>query len=734
VESSPRIIISLSKAQNFDNDLVGSKTRNLSLILNRGFRVPQGFCITTEGYSNFIIENNLFHIIDMEVFKKSFEDMRWEEIWDASLRIRSAFLKAKMPLHIEGLVKKEIESFGRNIKFSVRSSSPAEDSFIYSFAGIHESYTNVKGIDEILKAIKLVWASLWSDRAILYREELSLDSINSSIAVLVQKMDKKPVSGLAFSKDPRNGTQNLIIEAVSGFLSKLVDNEVEPQKWFINRDNGEIINHLKPSEKSLMSFLDVKNIGEMILKIENIFGFPVDVEWTGKGDDFTVLQVRPITGLNDQDEDRQWYLTLTPSLNNLKALSKRIENELMPQLEREGIELSKESPDGISRTQLAQKIKERAKIYFKWKDIYWNEFIPFAHGIRNFGTFYNDLVKPDDPYEFMEILKSNELIASKRNRELLGLAKVLNENPDLKNRISAIVSLKGKKLMRNLLQIDDEFRDKFVNLLDTYMDVSYDKKSMNEYPEVILGNIIKLSNQELRGAQITDSKAHEYLDKLYSAAGESRRAEVEENLRMGRLSWKLRDDDNILFGKVENQLLIFLNKGKEILVKEKRIDFDVDLIPENWEAIYNGLMYKNAYLDIDNLKKEEKSNINYKPRQLIGQPSSPGIVTSKARIISSLDDFSKLESGEIIVCDAVQPQMTFLMALASGIVERRGGMLVHSSIIAREMGIPSVNGVSKATEIINNGDLITVNGYLGLVIIGAPEFNLERGFEEIKEW
>jgi len=483
-----------------------------------------------------------------------------------------------------------------------------------------------------------------------------------------------------------------------------------------------------------MSFLDVKNIGEMILKIENIFGFPVDVEWTGKGDDFTVLQVRPITGLNDQDEDRQWYLTLTPSLNNLKALSKRIENELMPQLEREGIELSKESPEGISRTQLAQKIKERAKIYFKWKDIYWNEFIPFAHGIRNFGTFYNDLVKPDDPYEFMEILKSNELIASKRNRELLGLAKVLNENPDLKNRISAIVSLKGKKLMRNLLQIDDEFRDKFVNLLDTYMDVSYDKKSMNEYPEVILGNIIKLSNQELRGAQITDSKAHEYLDKLYSAAGESRRAEVEENLRMGRLSWKLRDDDNILFGKVENQLLIFLNKGKEILVKEKRIDFDVDLIPENWEAIYNGLMYKNAYLDIDNLKKEEKSNINYKPRQLIGQPSSPGIVTSKARIISSLDDFSKLESGEIIVCDAVQPQMTFLMALASGIVERRGGMLVHSSIIAREMGIPSVNGVSKATEIINNGDLITVNGYLGLVIIGAPEFNLERGFEEIKEW
>jgi phosphoenolpyruvate synthase/pyruvate phosphate dikinase len=78
---------------------------------------------------------------------------------------------------------------------------------------------------------------------------------------------------------------------------------------------------------------------------------------------------------------------------------------------------------------------------------------------------------------------------------------------------------------------------------------------------------------------------------------------------------------------------------------------------------------------------------------LVGQPSSPGIVTGIARIIRSVDDFSSLKTGEIIVCDAVQPQMTFLISIASGIVERRGGMLVHSSIIARELGIPSVKGL-----------------------------------------
>lgn len=75
----------------------------------------------------------------------------------------------------------------------------------------------------------------------------------------------------------------------------------------------------------------------------------------------------------------------------------------------------------------------------------------------------------------------------------------------------------------------------------------------------------------------------------------------------------------------------------------------------------------------------------------------------------------------------IEPQMTHLASLASGIVERRGGMLVHSSIIARELGIPSVNGVSCATELLNNGDLLTVNGYLGLVVVGEPEFHLEHG-------
>ena len=94
-----------------------------------------------------------------------------------------------------------------------------------------------------------------------------------------------------------------------------------------------------------------------------------------------------------------------------------------------------------------------------------------------------------------------------------------------------------------------------------------------------------------------------------------------------------------------------------------------------------------------------------------------------------MDDFGDLQPGEVVVVDAVQPQMTFIIPIAGRIVERRGGMLVHSSIIARELGIPAVNGVSRVTELIQTGDVITVNGDLGLVVVGEADFERERPFD-----
>ncbi|MEW6010282.1 hypothetical protein HYG87_08385 [Methanobacterium alkalithermotolerans] len=731
--NNPRILPLIEA--DIDVKMVGAKTKNLAILLNKNIPVPEGFCITTSGYKDFIELNNISPTIDMEIYKKEPKDMRWEEIWDASLRIRSAFLKSQIPLVLEKEVIKHIKSYPNSTKFSVRSSSPLEDSKKNSYAGIHESYVNVKGIEEILKSIKLVWASLWSDRAILYRDEMELDSINSSIAVLIQVMVEEEISGLAFSHDPRGKDDNMIIEAIEGFCSELVDNEKEPEKWVINRER-EILSHKRPDtyKNTLLKSDELKNLLDKLINLEKIFNFPVDVEWTGTGGDLTILQSRPITSFTDDDPDRQWYLTLTPSFVNLKKLADKVENQLIGQLENEGIQLSREEPYGLSKKELAFQIKKRAEIYFKWKKIYWDDFIPFAHGIRNFGTYYNDLVKPDNPYEFMELLKDEDILATRRNKKFQKLALLLNASPILKEKIDEILKngLHGPEFIRALKEIGNinedffEFINQFLDLLTNHLDISYENTSLQDHPEVILKNIQELSLRKKSPPSVKDSKK-KYLKKLYQAAGDSRIKEVDEVLRIGRLSWKLRDDDNILLGRVENQFLKFLKHGAEVLENEKKLKNREKLSIDDWEDIYSALITDSTSIIVLETSDESiTAEIDFKPRQLVGQPSSPGIVTGKARIIKSFADFSTLKSGEIIICDAIQPQMTFLVALAAGIVERRGGMLVHSSIIAREMGIPAVNGVSDATELIKNGDLVTVNGYLGLVVIGKPEFDREH--------
>jgi pyruvate,water dikinase len=92
-----------------------------------------------------------------------------------------------------------------------------------------------------------------------------------------------------------------------------------------------------------------------------------------------------------------------------------------------------------------------------------------------------------------------------------------------------------------------------------------------------------------------------------------------------------------------------------------------------------------------------------------------------AQVVRETSDLIDFEAGKILVCDALDPTMTFVVPLCEGIVERRGGMLIHGAIIAREYGLPCVTGVPDAASVIQTGDRITVDGYLGIVTIHPDE-------------
>ncbi|MBT8359207.1 MAG: hypothetical protein KJO61_15735, partial [Deltaproteobacteria bacterium] len=163
---------------------VGGKAFCLARIHDQGFDVPKTFCVPCRIFEAYVAESHLKDRILLEMNRKPFEQMRWEEIWDISLRIRNLFLTTPIPKNIRRSLSELLSRhYGKN-PVAIRSSAPGEDDESTSFAGLHDSYLNVSGTDEILKHIKMVWSSLYSDAALLYRKELGLDIHTSQMAVV----------------------------------------------------------------------------------------------------------------------------------------------------------------------------------------------------------------------------------------------------------------------------------------------------------------------------------------------------------------------------------------------------------------------------------------------------------------------------------------------------------------------------------------------------------------------
>jgi pyruvate,water dikinase len=126
---------------------VGGKAFAVAKMSSNKLKVPKSLCITTDTFEAFLEHKGLRNKILMEYYKKRFEDMRWEEIWDLSLRIKNMFLNTPFPTEMHSKLKPLLDNFFKDNPVVVRSSAIGEDSAKFSFAGIHESYVNVRGAD-----------------------------------------------------------------------------------------------------------------------------------------------------------------------------------------------------------------------------------------------------------------------------------------------------------------------------------------------------------------------------------------------------------------------------------------------------------------------------------------------------------------------------------------------------------------------------------------------------------
>jgi hypothetical protein len=716
VDPSREWVVPLAEAADWGEQLVGGKTAKLALLARAGFRVPDGFCLTTAAYDRFLQEARLTSALRMELGRKPLDTMRWEEIWDAALRIRSAFLRAPIPRELTEATEAALVALGPHKVLAVRSSAPGEDSAGRSFAGLHESVVGVAGLKPLLDAIRVVWASLWSDAALLYRRELSLEVLHSRMAVLVQEVIEEDRSGVAFGRDPRQiSLDQAIVEAVPGPCRDLVDGAVDPDHWVLDRSSGTVLawrSGHRDGEQENEPLLGADDLGKLwtaLLRIEAFFCWPPDMEWTGQGERFVVLQARPITtAVAEPQDQRSWYLALRPGLHRLLALSKRVEQDLIPRLDRLGQQFAAEPIEGYSDQELATAINERYAAVQEWRQIYLEEFIPLAHGVRHFGTYYNDAVRPEDPYEFVLLLQGEPMVASQRNRALGQLAQYLAANPIL---YGALGQATARDLGREsdwremLAELDgmaglEEFIRQFEAIRTGAMDVAYEDERLSGRRDLLLHTVLQMARASRPpiategGDRLADADRSALRDRLLEAVGETRWEEALEALRIGKLSWRLRDDDNVLLGRLESQLLRAVQIAAQRLRSAGRLPEGSQVGLAASAALVDGLRDPSRQpvrLPDEPVREQARPERRpgESPRQLVGQPAAPGLAAGRVRRIRSVDDLGRFQVGEVLVCDAIQPMMTHLVPLAAAIVERRGGMLIHGAIIAREWASPA---------------------------------------------
>jgi len=641
------------------------------------------------------------------------------------LRLRNRFQRTPWPADLRAALATELAARFGDHPVAVRSSAPAEDAAATSFAGLHESVLDVRGAAAILDQLTRVWASLWSDRALLYRRELSLDPTRSAMAVVVQVLVAGVRSGVAFTRSPV-AADEAVIEAVWGLNQGLVDGAIAPDRWHLDRASGAVRRHEPaerqeqvlgtedgvrtvplPAERRTAPPLAADEVGavyDAARAVEARAGAPQDVEWTLDDDArLWLLQARPITTGRDADsqaEDRRgWYLSLHRSLAELHRLRESIEGDSLPAMAAEAARLAAEDLTALDDADLAAAVRRREARRAHWVEVYWRDFIPFAHGMRLFGQVYNDRLRPRDPFEFVDLLRAEAgLLGSQRNHELEALAEQLRADPDL-----AAATDSG-----------DLPAGPAREALDAYL-ARFGAGARQERAQLLrlLAEMARAPAPDRPGGPSAVAMAERFLAHFEG----QERARMAELLDLGRASYRLRDDDNLILGRVEARL-----REAVELARDRLGDRAPAAHAPAAELIQ--LLEDPALAPADSSAESRPAStaeLTLRARQLVGQPAGPGLAAGRARVIESEAELFEFQAGEVLVCDALDPTMTLVAPLAVAIVERRGGMLIHGAIIAREYGLPCVTGVPEVTRWVRTGDTLSVDGSVGLVVITARE-------------
>ncbi len=336
-----KLILFFDEISNQDVPLVGGKNASLGEMYSRlaakGVRVPNGFAITSAAYYYFLRQAGIKSEIN-----KILKGLKTKNVKDLERRgraVRQLILRAELPQDLELAIIEAYERLSagkRGISVAVRSSATAEDLPDASFAGQQETFLNVQGRQELLKAVKKCVASLFTDRAISYREDKHYNHLKIALSVAVQKMVRsdKASSGVMFTLDTESGfRQVVLINSIYGLGENIVQGRVSPdeflvfkptlkdgyksiiskelgtKRWRMVYDQKNNVKNIPVPVKERLKFSitddDALQLAKWAMIIEEHYGKPMDIEWAkdGLSGDLYIVQARPETFRSQESQN-----------------------------------------------------------------------------------------------------------------------------------------------------------------------------------------------------------------------------------------------------------------------------------------------------------------------------------------------------------------------------------------------------------------------------------------------
>lgn len=313
-----------------DVPLVGGKCASLGEMVRVGKNVPLGFAVTVNAYKQFVMETGIDRKIREAMSEQGLNNKTDVSFHEAAKIIVPIVKSTPIPNSIREAIKVAYEELSekygtKDVMVAVRSSATMEDAADASYAGQHETYLNIVGLENVLERIKECWASLFSAPALHYRSSKDIEPDEALMAVAVQKMVNSRSAGVAFTVDPVTGdSSKIVIEGAWGLGEGVVSGNVTPDHFAVNRDTFEIVErwispktiyYVRDPETGETVVRDVEKfkqnlpcvtdqeliqLAKMALSIEQHYGKPQDIEWaidTGLAlpEGLLILQSRPVT-------------------------------------------------------------------------------------------------------------------------------------------------------------------------------------------------------------------------------------------------------------------------------------------------------------------------------------------------------------------------------------------------------------------------------------------------------